>query len=625
MCGIAGFVGRGDLGILTKMTDGLSHRGPDDRTFWVDRKRSVYFGHRRLSIIDLSGGAQPMFSIDKKLVITYNGEIYNHRELRNELIGLGYVFKTDHSDTEVLLNAYKAWGVKMTKRLNGMWAFVIYDIGQQKLFCSRDRFGEKPFFYTMQNGLFVFASELSAVVKHSYVKAKMSKKSLQKYFAYGYIPAPLTVFEGIYKLPAGCSLLLDSLTLNFSVKSYWNFELLPITKIPKNPEEEWGGQILYLLEKSVKERLIADVPLGVFLSGGMDSSAIVALAAKNLPKGSLKTFSIGFDESSFDESSYSNKIAELFNTDHHHQVLSLDTARRILPRVVSMLDEPMGDSSLIPTYLLAKFARKHVTVALGGDGGDELLGGYDPFKVLSFAKIYQKFMPKKVHPAIEIALSVFPVSHGNMSLDFKIKRTLRGLAYPPQFWSAVWMAPLSPKELEELFLEPIDLEDVYSEAIETWEKCKQDNIVDKVLQFYTKIYLQDNILVKVDRASMMNSLEVRAPFLDMELVDFIRRIPWQYKVGNRQTKYIFKKALEKVLPKEILYRSKKGFGMPIGKWFRDGSLDIGGKFPKYLNMGYADKLKSQHLNNRSDQRAFLWNLRVLNGMKCSKNDFYADL
>ena len=358
---------------------------------------------------------------------------------------------------------------------------------------------------------------------------------------------------------------------------------------------------------------MSDVPLGIFLSGGIDSSSIAAFAVKNSGGQSIKTFSIGFEEDSFDESKYASEVARFLNTEHHLKTLSLDKAKHLLPRIISKLDEPMGDSSLLPTYLLCQETRKHVTVALGGDGADELFAGYDPFAALRLAELYQKLIPKPVHAAIRLMAARLPVAHRNMSFDFKIKRTLRGLSYPKKFWCPIWMGPLGPGGLGELFDRPVDIEDVYSEAIEQWEACRQTDLVDKTLQFYTRIYLQDDILVKVDRASMLNSLEVRAPFLDVELVDFVRKIPSRFKFKNGQTKYILKKALEPVLPRKILYRSKKGFGIPIGQWLKNGVVKIDdNQTHGCLNRSFIQAKKDEHAHNRVDQRAFLWNLWVLN-------------
>lgn len=612
MCGICGFVGTGNVDILASMNEALFHRGPDAEGLWHDREEAVYLGHQRLSIIDLSGGAQPMWTADGALGIVFNGEIYNHQELRRELIEAGHHFLTDHSDTEVLLHGYRQWGQDLPSRLNGMWAFALYNRKRRELFLSRDRFGKKPLFYTLQNRTFAFASELSALVRHPQINTAIDERSLKKYFAYGYIPAPSTIYQQVSKLPGGHNLLLELDTLTCHLSKYWDFILEPFERLPAHPEEEWGEAIRELLRKSVRRRLMSDVPLGVFLSGGIDSSAITAFASEASGQSRMKSFCIGFEEDSFDETKYARLIAERYGTDHHEEILSMERARGLLPEIVDKLDEPMGDSSLMPTYLLCHETRKYVTVALAGDGGDELFAGYDPFRALWMARWYDRLIPKTVHQAIRMAVTMLPSTHGNMSFDFRLKRTLRGLSYPQHLWNAVWLGPLDPRDLEALFMEPIDIEDVYSEAIEQWDACLQENLVDKTLQFYTKLYLQDDILVKADRASMMNSLEVRAPFLDIDLVDFVRRIPNAYKYRNGQTKYILKKALEPVLPHEILYRAKKGFGVPIGKWFQEGSLkiqsDASGSFS---NNAYVAKVTEEHRQNRLDHRSFLWNLWLL--------------
>ena len=608
MCGICGFIGSGSDTDLRRMTDLLRHRGPDAEGHWHDSTRAVYLGHRRLSIIDLVSGDQPMWTADGRLGIVFNGEIYNHLELRRQLVQLGHRFLTDHSDTEVLLHGYRQWGEPFVSRLNGMWAFALYDVEKGSLFLSRDRFGKKPLFYTLQGDSFVFASELNALIRHPSVRARIDSLSLKKYFAYGFIPAPRTICRDVCKLPAGWNLTVSLADLNVRTGSYWEFVLDPFEKIPKHPEEEWGEEVRRLLKESVRKRLMSDVPLGVFLSGGIDSSSITAFAAEIVGRERIKTFCVGFEEASFDETQYAREVADLFQTEHHQEILSIERGKDLLPVIAGRLDEPMGDSSLLPTYLLCQETRKFVTVALSGDGGDELFAGYDPFCALTSAGLYDALVPKRVHQAVRTLVSLLPTAHRNMSLDFRLKRTLRGLSYDRRLWNAVWLGPLDPSDLFDLFHEPTPLEELYAEAIEQWEACPQDNLVDKTLQFYTKLYLQDDILVKADRASMMNSLEVRAPYLDVDLVDFVRRIPHRYKYRRGCTKYLLKKSLEPVLPNKILYRSKKGFGVPIGKWFAEGRLTVREDGGGIHNASYIRKKVAEHRAGRSDHRMFLWNL-----------------
>lgn len=612
MCGICGFAGIGTIDDLKRMCDALARRGPDAEGIWSDTSRGIYLGHRRLSIIDIDGGAQPMWTRDGTIGITFNGEIYNYKELRVELEKSGHAFVSDHSDTEVLLYGYRQWGELVVDRLNGMWAFAIFDKKNNKLFLSRDRFGKKPLYYTQRNNTFWFSSELTSLRNHSLFNFKISKNALKKFFAYNYIPAPLTLYESVYKLPAGCNGIYSLSDSSFSVKRYWEFHIEPFETIPQNAENVWAEELRELIDNAVKRRLMSDVPLGIFLSGGIDSTSIACFATHHIPSQQVKTFSIGFDEPSFDESSYAFLASQKFKTDHHNEICSLENVQQLIPSIISNLDEPMGDSSLLPTWLLCNESRKFVTVALGGDGADELFAGYDPFCALKTARFYSSIVPRPLHEGIRMFISRLPVSHVNMSMDFRIKRTLRGLSFPDKFWNPVWQASLSPEEIDELFSEHTPIEEVYSETIECWDGCKQKNLIDKTLEYYTKLYLQNDILTKVDRASMMNSLEVRAPYLDIDLINFVRQIPSRYKFHNGTTKYILKKALEPLIPAEILHRSKKGFGVPIGVWFKNDALSIKNiSGQSFLNNMFIKKQLSTHQSGTRDNRGFLWNMWVL--------------
>jgi asparagine synthase (glutamine-hydrolysing) len=611
MCGIAGFVGTGDRAVLQRMTDAIRYRGPDAEGHWVDPVEGIFLGFRRLAIIDIAGGNQPMWTTDLKTAVTFNGEIYNHAELRAELQALGCIFQTDHSDTEVLLHGYRQWGDGFVERLNGMWAFVIYDRERRRLLASRDRFGKKPLYYFQEKGTFGWASELSGLTQHPDCPREISRLSLKKYFAYCYIPAPRSIYERVWKLPGGWSMSFDLGSRELKTWRWWEFVIereVPVTEADETLHEE----IRATLDRAVKRRLMSDVPLGVFLSGGIDSSAVAALAAKHTAAGRLNTFSIGFTDPTFDESAFAEMVAKKIGSNHHNDKLDLDDAAKLAPELVAQLDEPLGDGSLLPTFLLSRFTRQHVTVALGGDGGDELFAGYDPFRALQKAEHYSKLIPKPIHAGIRHLAARLPVSHANISWDFKIKRTLMGLSYDPRLWNGVWMSAIEPRELSQLFDEPTDPEEIYSEAIEAWDRCAQPNIVDRALQFWTKLYLQDGILAKVDRASMLCSLEARSPFLDIEFVDLARRIPWQLKLKNGKTKWILKRALEPLLPSQIIYRPKKGFGMPIGRWLREGRFDFNhGTVRPYLDTGYAGRKVLAHIENRSDERLFLWSYWVL--------------
>lgn len=611
MCGIAGFVGAGDAHNLQAMSDALAHRGPDGAGRHIDASNAVYLAHRRLAIIDIGGGDQPMWNEDGQVGIVFNGEIYNHLELRKELLAKGHIFRSDHSDTEVLVHGYEEWGDELPLRLSGMFAFAIYDRPRRQLFIARDRFGKKPLYYAARPGFFGFASELTALLRHPRVERTLDPLALRKYFAYGFIPAPTSLYKDVLKLPGGHWMRYDLASGSVKRAQYWQFKVEPMAQIPAKPEETWGEELRHLLSQAVKRRLISDVPLGIFLSGGIDSSAVLAFATQHAPAAQIKTFSIGFSEPSFDESAYARRVAEYFGSNHREDILSLDKASDLVEHVLSRLDEPMGDSSILPTFMLSRFARTGVTVALGGDGGDELFAGYDPFKALRMAQWYQRVVPSWAHRGIRSLAEMLPVSEKNISLDFKIKRGLRGVSYPPSAWNPAWLGALEPLEIQELFNEPVRSEDVFEEAISAWEGSTADNVVDRSLEFYSRFYLQDDILTKVDRASMMVSLEVRAPFLDNEVVDFARRIPHQYKFRDGQTKYLLKRALEPVLPHDIIYRKKKGFGVPLTRWLKDMPEPAAVlKHPK-PDADWVGRQWKEHRTAKADHRLFLWCWTVL--------------
>jgi asparagine synthase (glutamine-hydrolysing) len=358
----------------------------------------------------------------------------------------------------------------------------------------------------------------------------------------------------------------------------------------------------------VARRLVADVPLGVFLSGGIDSSTLAHFAAARVEPGALRTFAVSFEEASFDESAYAERVAQHVGSQHRCTSFSMHAAREILPAIADRLDEPLGDASLLPTYLLCGAARREVTVALGGDGGDELFAGYDPFRALRLANLYRRIVPRPVHAAIRLLAARLPTSHRYMSFEFRLKRALRGLAHPPALWNPVWMSPLEPRELAEFLDEPVDAEEVYAEAIAAWESCAGGHPVDRTLQFVTRLYLQDDILAKVDRASMLNSLEVRSPFLDIELVDFVRRLPHTYKLRRGTTKFLLRRALRGLLPREILERPKQGFAVPMGQWLEAGLPPFDRIEP--IAYGTAARFLRQrlqeHRSGQADHRLFLY-------------------
>lgn len=606
MCGIAGFVGTGDRQILEAMTDSLAHRGPDDRGFHEDGANHVFLGHRRLAIRDIDGGRQPMWNAEGTVCVVYNGEVYNHLELRRELEAKGHVFRSDHSDTEVLVHGYVEWGEELPARLNGMFAFAIYDVVRRRLFLARDRFGEKPLYYASAPGLFAFASELGAIVIHPAFEARLNPRSLQKFFAYGYLPAPNAVYERSFKIPGGCHLIYNLDSGDILIDRYWRFRIDIDDSLAERSVDSLAEELRDLICRAVERRLVSDVPVGFFLSGGIDSSTIVAMAARIRLAASLDTFTIGFNEPSFDESKYARRVATVLGTRHHEEMLDMVTARDLMQLVLSRMDEPLGDPSILPTYLLCGMTRRRVTVALSGDGGDELFAGYDPFAALCPARMYSRFIPRALHRGMRKLADLLPVSTRNMSLDFKIKRALMGLSYAEGMWNPAWMSLIEPREIAGLFDQPVSTEDLYEEALDLWNGRPDANIVDKTLEFFANFYLQDDILNKVDRASMMHSLETRAVFLDNDVVEFVRRLPHHVKYRNGERKILLKRAMAGLLPDDIIYRKKKGFGIPLSQWLREvptvlPTLPLTGMKTEPFEAYWED-----HRAGRRDHRLAIW-------------------
>lgn len=611
MCGIAGFAGPGTRAHLESMTRALAHRGPDGEGFFIDAARGVHLGHRRLAIIDLEGGVQPLWNKDRTVCVVYNGEIYNHAALRTELVAAGYVFATDHSDTEVLVHGYEAWGRDLPARLNGMFAFAIYDLRTGKIFVARDRFGEKPLYWFQRGGLFAFASELTAIRRHPDAVTELDTLAVQKYFVHGFVPSPDSLYRDTHKLPGGGWLVHDVATGRTERGSYWQFALTPDPAMNERPEAELAEELRSLFLQAVQRRLISDVPLGVFLSGGIDSGAVLAAAAA-AASSPVQTFTIGFTEPSFDESGFARDLAQHFGAEHHEQMLDLDLARQLLPDILGRMDEPLADPSLLPTWLLSRFTRQHVTVALSGDGGDELFAGYDPFKALAPARLYDSLMPRWGHRTLRALVERLPVSSRNMSLDFKLRRTLLGLSHQQALWNPVWLGPLDPAELGDIFDQPHSIEEVFSEVLDQWNRSPQLSVVDRTLEFYTRFYLQDGILMKVDRAAMMNSLESRAVFLDNDIADFCMRLPSRFKYRGGERKYLLKQALSPLLPAATLNRRKKGFGIPAARWLRELPVTTGHS-ASVLHAGAVRQRWEAHSRGAADHRLFLWAAMALEG------------
>ena len=564
MCGIAGFVnGRNepaDRDILARMTASLAHRGPDGDGLYVSGP--VALGQRRLAIIDVAGGAQPMANEDDSVWITYNGELYDEEPLRAALEAKGHRYRT-HCDTETVIHQYEEDGPEFARRLNGMFALAIWDAPRKRLVLARDRMGQKPLFYceTPSGGL-VFGSEPKALLKHPDVPRSLDRAGLARYLFYEYIPAPGSIWAGVKKLPHGHVLIWEN--GRTTLKRYW--QPPPVEPARESfaltAERFWDD-----LRASVARHRRSDVPIGVFLSGGVDSSSVAAALCQVESASSVRTFSIGFEDSSFDESPFSRAVAKHLGTDHHERVFSAQDVLDLLPEVATWLDEPFGDASVLPTHLLSRFARESVKVVLGGDGADELLAGYPTFAAERAARLYRR-LPRPARALTGAAVGRLPVNHDNMSFDFKLKQFLRGAGEPSPLAHQRWLGSFSGPEIRALLVDPppIDVEAEHLARAAEFASCGDP--LTRSLLLYQDTYLPEDILTKVDRASMACGLEVRAPFLDAGLVDSMERLPPEFKLSGGVGKRLLKAAAAPHLPESILRRSKKGFGIPVARWLR---------------------------------------------------------
>jgi asparagine synthase (glutamine-hydrolysing) len=568
MCGIAGFVNGGgiaaDREVLAAMTATLAHRGPDGDGLLIDGPAAL--GHRRLAIIDLAGGAQPMANEDESVWVTFNGELYNELGLRDGLLRAGHVYRTS-SDTESLVHLYEERGLEFAAGLNGMFALAIWDSRRRRLVLTRDRMGQKPLFYAeTPGGGLVFGSEPKALLKNPSVPRRLDPDGLARYLFYEYVPAPSSIWGGIKKLPPAHVLVWED--GKTSLTRYWS-PSWPSPGETAGPIAEEAERFWAAFVEAVGDHCRADVPIGVFLSGGIDSSSVAAALCELGPAKDVCTFSIGFEDPSFDESRHARLVAEFLGTEHHEKTFSAETVMELLPEVAGWLDEPFADASVLPTHLLSRFARESVKVVLGGDGADELIAGYPTFTAERAAGLFRR-LPAGARALAGTAVGRLPVNHGNMSLDFKLKQFLRGASEPLALAHQRWLGSFSGAEIQRLLVggRPRGL-DVEAEHVARASALASGcDPLTRSLALYQDTYLPDDILTKVDRASMACGLEVRAPFLDAGLVDAVEALPSVYKYGHRQTKRLLKQAASGRLPAAILRRSKKGFGIPVARWLR---------------------------------------------------------
>jgi len=591
MCGIAGFNWE-DKGIIKKMNATLEHRGPDGEGTYTNK--GISLGHRRLSIIDLSSaGKQPMCNEDGSIWITFNGEIYNFKLLRAELEQLGHSFKSN-TDTEVIVHSYEEWGDSCVQKFNGMFAFAIWNDRTKELFLARDRLGIKPLYYYWDEEKFIFASEIKAILQ-SNIKREINKNSLDHFFAHGFTPANFSILKNIYKLQPGHSIkLIDK---EIEIKKYWDIKFNPLIKSKKY----YMRNIDENLNKSVSRRLLADVPVGAFLSGGVDSTTLVAYIKKY--KENLKTFSIGFEYKEFDESKFAKSVAQTFNTDHYENILTTNNITKLIPRLASIYDDPLADYSTIPTYFVSKIARKHVKVCLGGDGGDELFGGYNWYTQFNILKKQNYFPPMIKKHIIKPLLNNLLDGHLKDRLNCLI--TNNKINNPKLY--ATLRSILNKQDLLKLNIDP----KVYS-IYQKYFKYKNYN---DLFNSDIKLYLPEQILHKVDKASMAVGLETRVPFLDHEMAEFSSKIPYEYKIKNGIKKYILKETVKNMIPKQIINRKKQGFGIPLKQYFRQELKDFVNSNLEdfsYVDKIYLNKILEKHQSSQRDYSHLIFSFITFN-------------
>jgi asparagine synthase (glutamine-hydrolysing) len=584
MCGINGIISavpQASLGErLEQMNTQIIHRGPDADGVYVSDDQKVGMAMRRLAIIDLNTGSQPIYSEDRKKVLVFNGEIYNYKKLKAQLEEEGVVFKTT-SDSEVILKLYESCGTASFKDLDGMFAFSIFDETLQKVFIVRDYFGEKPLYYTKNSTFFAWASELKSIVKILPQLPGIDKKAMQLYFSLTYIPAPHTIYEGVYKLEANNFLEINCTDLSVEQHTIsQNFK-----KYPRLSKKEAVITTEKLVRESVASRAVADVPLGTFLSGGVDSS-IVSLCLSQSHTSKIDTFSIGFEKKSFDETEKSKLVAKQIESNHHEFMVSTNDLDTDIAEILLNFDEPFADSSALPTYLVSKMTSNYVKVALTGDGGDEVFGGYNKYMMGRLNRSYTKLLPEKIHTYIA-GSSLFNISSDNRDFRFKVKKFIDAVGYHPDYYFNIISLAFQQKELGYLLKSQSSTEDLFNRYKEQLRfkpgTLRYFREVDRLLS------LEGDLLVKVDRTSMLQSIECRAPFLNKNLWNFTNQVPEQFLLKGWDKKHLLKEAFKEHFPKGFLDKSKKGFGVPVGDWLRHQLKD------ELMHFTSSEFLKTQDL------------------------------
>lgn len=621
MCGIWGiynFNGKPvNREVLSRMGEVLKHRGPDDDGLYIGTNRNIGLGNRRLSIIDITTkGKQPISNEDGSVWVTYNGEIYNYPALRAGLIQMGHRFRSE-TDTEVLVHLYEEEGIRCIEKLNGMFAFALWDERTRRMLLVRDRLGIKPLFYFLDKEKLIFASEIKAILCHPEVRREVNLRALHDFLSLNYMPAPLTMFAGISQLLPGHYLYVQG--DNVEVKNYWE---LQFEEGEQKREKYYIEKLEEQIQRAVKYRLISDVPFGAFLSGGIDSSTIVYFMSQFLRE-PVETFSVGFEEPSYSELQYAKLAANHCHAAHHEIILKPKIVEEVLPKLIWHAEEPTADSSMIAIYYLSQLARERVKMCLSGDGGDELLAGYETYQAYYLGKLY-RIVSKITGNFIARLVNKLPVSHRKVSFDFKAKRFVCGAELPPERAHFYWRVSFDENEKRNLYTEELREQLAHADTFETtyggyFKETNARHPLNRMLYVDTCFYLPNDMLVKIDRMSMAHGLEVRVPFLDHELVEFLATVPPSLKLRHViQKKYLLKKLMNGRLPRPNIFRQKQGFNLPKGIWMketlRDMCLDILSpnkvrELP-YFKPEVVNKILHDHFGDKKDNSHQVWGLLV---------------
>lgn len=650
MCGLTGFLKGKSFStkecssiILKRMTDAITHRGPDSEGHWIDEGNKVAVGHRRLSILDLSdAGHQPMLSDDNRYVIAFNGEIYNHLEIRSEIESkFSEIYWSGHSDTETLLKSIEVFGWEGTlKKLIGMFAIVLWDKKEKALYLARDRFGEKPLYYGWQGDTFLFGSELKPLTLHPAFEKKLNKGAIGLLLKHGYIPGPHSIWDNILKLPAAHYLIITADDTSLKPICYWSFKGL-VEKSDYNKLDISDDSALEnlenLLTESVKRQMMSDVPLGALLSGGIDSSLVAALM-QDISDTPIKTFSIGFEDPKFDESKHAEAVADHLGTDHTTLIMKPDDLLDLVPEIAKIYDEPFADSSQLPTTIVSRLAKQHVTVALSGDAGDETFGGYSRYYLIQ--KLWNNLdkLPYPLRNKLSALLTKVTPEQSNLLLGWLFSR-VNQTSLPDKIYKlgerlenadsfeSLYLAYLSEINDPTHLIKGLDsLPQYLLDSINEWPELS--NPIEKLMALDTLTYLTDDILVKVDRAAMSASLELRAPFLDHNLVEYAWQLPFKFKYRDGQTKWILRQILYKHVPKELIERPKQGFGVPLNDWLRGPLKDwaenlLSIQLLEEQNIFNIDEVRNMwdhHLSGTRQYGARLWSILMFQAWY--KENFY---